>query len=1035
MKKIFTFLIGIVLSITILNSQVAPPQAFSFKANIKDKYGLPVLFKKINLRMTILEGGINGTVVYSEYFTPTTDLYSQVDVQIGRGTVLPGYGIFHSIDWSSDEYFLKIEVDAKGGTNYQLLSVTQLLSVPYALYAGKAGNAFSGNYSEIIGAPTKLSLFDNDIPFLTIETDPIFNFSPAYRITDKQITNWDAVFLWGNHNLAGYATTSGIENLKNKTLTAPIINSPAGLVKADVGLGEVDNTSDLLKPISSATQAALELKESILTFKNPLNREANNISLPPATNISNGYLSIADKTKLDGLNNADGSETILTAGENITVSGTGTNESPYTVNAPGVITGAITLLRVLSGGNDAGGNIISNLANPLTGNDAATKVYVDALETRIAILEAQVASLMGQEIDLDHDGFNPPQDCNDSDDTIHPGAQEVQGDEKDNDCDGQVDENAQYFEIGTFPYTHNGEFTYFPQEFSFGLPNITQVGMVTVDLENQIELGRYGTYAYANETLIASSVTSHDISFVVEAGVDYEIILKNIESNTGDNLGTFTITITFDLTDIDGDNYTLAQGDCDDNNPNIHPGATEIPGNDIDEDCNGFVSCFRDGDNDGYGSTSIAIDCYPATDGISLGAGVCGSGNNDGLDETASDCADNDPRINPEATEICDGKDNDCDGQVDENIDAPLGNKSNVGVCIGLHKICNGSVGWIEPDYSTILNYQDIETICDGLDNDCDGKVDEDCPSTTCTNDGDCGVGYYCDKNNCVAKKQNGSACTNDAQCLSGYCVDGFCSPGPAVDSDGDGYTVAAGDCDDSNPTMHPVASEICGDGIDQDCNGSDLSCDPNANWQPGYSWIDPQDGSTYKTVLIGTQAWMAEELGATKLNDGTEIPYIPDDIVWSGLTTPGYCWKVGLDEPSHILFYNWYTINTGKLCPSGFHIPSENDWQTLLTYIQDEVGAPEDVAASLRTNNHPLKWVCDATEHLDTYGFEAVPSGFRLNDGSYNYGHFFARYWSTTPSRWDITNNLATFEIDCSYAIIGDSPKNFGNPVRCIKD
>jgi hypothetical protein len=127
MKNIYTLLIGIVFSITILKAQEAPPQAFSFKATIQGANGQTVVDKMIRLRISILQDDMNGFTAYSEFFTPTTNHYSQTDVEIGHGNVISG--IFSSIDWSNHKYFLKVEVDAKGGTNYQLLSVTQLLSV------------------------------------------------------------------------------------------------------------------------------------------------------------------------------------------------------------------------------------------------------------------------------------------------------------------------------------------------------------------------------------------------------------------------------------------------------------------------------------------------------------------------------------------------------------------------------------------------------------------------------------------------------------------------------------------------------------------------------------------------------------------------------------------------------------------------------------------------------------------------------------------------------------------------------------------
>ncbi len=138
MKRIITTLMGILLIGLILHAQEAPPQAFSLKATIKDNLGLPVQLKKVGLRISIMQGDMNGLAVYSEYFNPITNLYSQVDIEIGQGAVLSGS--FSSIDWSADAYYLKIEADVNGGNNYELLSVTQLLSVPYALFAGQVLN-------------------------------------------------------------------------------------------------------------------------------------------------------------------------------------------------------------------------------------------------------------------------------------------------------------------------------------------------------------------------------------------------------------------------------------------------------------------------------------------------------------------------------------------------------------------------------------------------------------------------------------------------------------------------------------------------------------------------------------------------------------------------------------------------------------------------------------------------------------------------------------------------------------------------------
>ena len=129
MKKIFTLLIGIIISSAFLCSQVpgSPPKGFSYKATIIKANGAIVAGKTISLRISILQGSTTGIPMHSEVFYPNTSEYGQIDIVIGEDG-LP------SLQWDQGPFYLKTEFDEKGGTNFLTMSITQLLSVPYALY-------------------------------------------------------------------------------------------------------------------------------------------------------------------------------------------------------------------------------------------------------------------------------------------------------------------------------------------------------------------------------------------------------------------------------------------------------------------------------------------------------------------------------------------------------------------------------------------------------------------------------------------------------------------------------------------------------------------------------------------------------------------------------------------------------------------------------------------------------------------------------------------------------------------------------------
>jgi hypothetical protein len=140
MKKIFTVLSAVLISAS-LWAQV--PQSFSYQAVVRGTNNALVSNKKVGMKISLLKGSETGTAVYVETHTPTSNANGLVSIAIGGGTVVSG--TFASIDWSKGSYFVKTETDPAGGTSYSLTTISQLLSVPYALHAKTAESIVGGS--------------------------------------------------------------------------------------------------------------------------------------------------------------------------------------------------------------------------------------------------------------------------------------------------------------------------------------------------------------------------------------------------------------------------------------------------------------------------------------------------------------------------------------------------------------------------------------------------------------------------------------------------------------------------------------------------------------------------------------------------------------------------------------------------------------------------------------------------------------------------------------------------------------------------
>jgi uncharacterized protein (TIGR02145 family) len=202
------------------------------------------------------------------------------------------------------------------------------------------------------------------------------------------------------------------------------------------------------------------------------------------------------------------------------------------------------------------------------------------------------------------------------------------------------------------------------------------------------------------------------------------------------------------------------------------------------------------------------------------------------------------------------------------------------------------------------------------------------------------------------------------------------------------------------------------------------------------YGSLTDIEGKTYKTIPIGSQIWMAENLKTGKFNDGTSIPVVTSNADWTNLVTPARCGinnNDSINENIYGSYYNWFAVNTAKLCPTGWHIPTDSEWQTLTDFLGGDKVAGSKLKEAA-TNN----WVLSNRDATNQSGFTGLPAGLREStDGSFQGQGSFGGWWSATEV------SAGPLGAALSHSIYGDTTvvarnqifKKDGFTVRCLKN
>ncbi|RLD71980.1 MAG: hypothetical protein DRJ29_05935 [Bacteroidetes bacterium] len=198
---------------------------------------------------------------------------------------------------------------------------------------------------------------------------------------------------------------------------------------------------------------------------------------------------------------------------------------------------------------------------------------------------------------------------------------------------------------------------------------------------------------------------------------------------------------------------------------------------------------------------------------------------------------------------------------------------------------------------------------------------------------------------------------------------------------------------------------------------------------------ISDVEGNSYMTVQIGDQLWMAENLKTNTFSDGTPIQKVEEYEEWANLTLPAYCWynNDSLTSDDFGALYNCYAIETEKLCPEGWHVPSDEDWIKLETAL----GGAGSAGGAMKEPGTAY-WKTPNTQASNESGFTARPGGYRSYNGTFNLMRIDGFWWSTSEKSWYGSSNTVIYrnlKYDGQDLFRDVAVRANGFSVRCVKN